>query len=76
MIRERMGDLNTQISQDTANLGKGFCIGHSFFCPSKNGEYGMEWYQQIIHYEIAPLIREYWFDKSDKAESAVQLLLK
>jgi 5-methylcytosine-specific restriction protein B len=76
MIVERMDYLNAQIGQDAGSLGKSFCIGHSFFCPVETGEYGGEWYRQVIRYEIAPLIREYWFDKSDRAESAIQLLLK
>jgi 5-methylcytosine-specific restriction protein B len=76
MIIERMNDLNVKISQDTGNLGKGFCIGHSFFCPGEKGEYGLEWYRQVIQFEIAPLIKEYWFDKTDKVESTTKLLLK
>ena len=31
-ITQRMNDLNQEISGDQANLGSGFCVGHSFFC--------------------------------------------
>lgn len=75
-IVNRIGSLNETISKDIANLGPGFCIGHSFFCsPSKNGLYDNDWYSQIIKFEIAPLIREYWFDDPTKAQSLINELL-
>lgn len=76
MITDRMTYINTQISLDNSNLGKGFCIGHSFFCPHYTGNYGIDWYRMIIQYEIAPLIREYWFDNAVQAETAIKSLLK
>lgn len=67
--------LNQQIADDK-NLGKGFCIGHSFFCPNHaQPMYDERWYQQVIKYEIQPLLEEYWFDDSDKAAAAVRRLL-
>lgn len=67
--------LNQQIADDK-NLGKGFCIGHSFFCPNHaQPMYDECWYQQVIKYEIQPLLEEYWFDDSDKAAAAVRRLL-
>ncbi len=31
VIRSRVGELNEEIEKDRANLGRGLCIGHSFF---------------------------------------------
>lgn len=69
----RMTDLNIQISKDN-NLGKGFCIGHSFFCPNQVGEYGKDWFSQVVKYEIVPLIREYWFDNDKMVDAAIRML--
>lgn len=75
-VIKRMEELNIQITQDSTNLGKGYCIGHSFFCPEAKSEYGEEWYNRVVTYEIAPLIREYWFDKTEKATSTIERLMK
>jgi hypothetical protein len=29
------------------------------------------WYRQVITSEIAPLLREYWFDDSSQAENLI-----
>lgn len=75
VITAKMTKLNQQIADDVINLGAGFCIGHSFFCnfPAKTAP-NDHWYQQIIRREIAPLIREYWFDDTKKAESLIESL--
>src|SRR5262249_16612940 len=74
-IRRAVGALNKQIAADS-DLGEGFLIGHSFFCPEAYGEpIGDAWYQAIIDTELAPLIREYWFDKKKtELEAIIQLL--
>ena len=75
-ITSRMTALNERIAKDVVNLGPGFCIGHSFFCESpKNEICDNDWYQQIIRFEIEPLIREYWFDDPTTAQSIVDDLL-
>jgi hypothetical protein len=73
----RIGNLNSEISADTANLGPGFAIGHSYFCggPS-DGEDSFGWYTRVIRTEIAPLLREYWFDAPTKAKSWEDQLLR
>ena len=69
-------NVNEQITQ-YHHLGNGYCIGHSFFCPANaTGKYDATWYQRIITYEIAPLIREYWFDDIDTAEAIINTLRK
>lgn len=74
-IIKRMTELNADICGDEKNLGEGFVIGHSFFCSGTQRPDWEEWYAAVIHHEIAPLLREYWFDAPDKAEEATQRLL-
>ena len=61
-----MKELNITIKNDET-LGEGFRIGHSFFC-NLNKENVEEQLDNIVKYEIVPLLKEYWFDESDKVE--------
>lgn len=72
-IIKRLNDLNDVISNESlSGLGKGFCIGHSYFCKTpKEGQDESAWYDSIIDYEIAPLLREYWWDDKHKAEKQI-----
>lgn len=73
---DRIGVLNGEIIGDVANLGPGFAIGHSFFCAGPNAdETEADWYARVIRTEIAPLLREYWFDAPAKAEQWTAQLL-
>ncbi len=75
-IKDRILDLNAEIRDDHANLGPDFEIGHSFFCPGSAAERLDEsWYRNIIHQEIEPLLQEYWFDKPDRVQQHMDLLL-
>lgn len=75
-IRDRVGSLNAEIIGDTANLGPGFEIGHSFFCAGPAGEETPDaWYRRVIKTEIVPLLREYWFDAPSNVEIWAQRLL-
>lgn len=74
-IITRMSDINTKISEDTRNLGPGFQIGHSFFCPSADTKVDEAWYRDVVDSEIAPLLREYWMDNVKQAEELVDELL-
>lgn len=77
LIIAKMLKLNDSIRAEKTNLGPGFEIGHSFFCPQDTEEeLGMDWYRSIIRVEIAPLLREYWFDDMDKAEQRISDLLR
>lgn len=58
----KMKELNQTIQRDSA-LGKGFCIGHSYFVGcNKAEECTDEWMQSVIDYDIIPALEEYWFD--------------
>ena len=77
-IVDKIPALNKKISEDYANLGPGFEIGHSFFCPpvpDVPGQYDDAWYQSIIELEIKPLLSEYWFDSPEKVQENLELLL-
>lgn len=72
----RVTALNVEIVSDVANLGPGFAIGHSFFCAGPmDGEADAQWYARVMRTEIAPLLREYWFDAPAKAEQWTAQLL-
>jgi hypothetical protein len=61
-IQVKINELNKKI-ESSVDLGSGFRIGHSFFVPNEDVLDSESWYQGIIINEIAPLLREYWFDK-------------
>lgn len=57
--------LNGEISRDKS-LGKGFCIGHSYFCGKTKETCTNEWMQSVVNYDILPMLSEYWFDDDTK----------
>ena len=76
LIVGRMSKLNREIREDPL-LGENYQIGHSFFCPKGDNFAGLdrEWYESVVRTEIVPLLKEYWFDNSRKAEEAEKRLL-
>jgi hypothetical protein len=75
-IKDRMGKLNEVIRSEKTSLGPGFEVGHSFFCPQETEEsLDDDWYRSVVREEIAPLLREYWFDDPDRAEDLTAGLL-
>lgn len=66
-------ELNKKIADDD-NLGEGFKIGHSYFCTDE--DITDEWLNNVIEYEIKPLISEYWFDEPEKARNQIDDLKK
>jgi 5-methylcytosine-specific restriction protein B len=73
-IISKINTLNEKIKSDK-NLGEGFQIGHSFFCNNKNNKSEKEWFEDIVKYEIAPLLEEYWFDDIETSQNKVKSLL-
>lgn len=63
--------LNEDIAADSA-LGKGFRIGHSYFCSDDDGDELTA--QSVVEFELVPLIEEYWFDDQDKMNKEIVLL--
>lgn len=54
--------MNEDIKQDAA-LGRGFCVGHSYFCTEDTVD--DIWLSSVVEYELIPLLQEYWFDNPD-----------
>jgi hypothetical protein len=73
-IRERFERLNQRISDDPA-LGIGFCVGHSYFCQRGSGVPNEAWYKRVVQTEVAPLLKEYWFDDGERAAEEIARLL-
>ena len=71
-IDTKVAALNAVIREDK-DLGRGFEIGHSYFVPEEPED--ERWYRSIIDTQIAPLLREYWFDRPDEAEGRIKDLL-
>lgn len=59
----KVKELNREIAADKS-LGKGFCIGHSYFCGKDVCT--DEWLYSIVDYDILPMLSEYWFDDTSK----------
>lgn len=65
-IIEKFNAINAYIADEkSSGLGTGFRIGHSYFCSKPNCE-EKKWYENIISFEITPMLDEYWFDEKDK----------
>lgn len=60
-----INQINEAIKNDKS-LGSGFKIGHSYFYPElKDRKGNKKDIQDIITYEIIPLLEEYWYDDED-----------
>lgn len=59
--------LNKEIAEDKS-LGRGFRIGHSYFCGRKPGECTDEWMRSVVEFDILPMLSEYWFDEPVKLQ--------
>ena len=75
-IRATMGELNRKIEEDSKNLGKGLRIGHSFFVPTSKIEDEGKWFDEIVEFEVLPLIEEYWMDDPAGLDSAKSIIGK
>jgi MoxR-like ATPase len=71
---EKMTRLNQHITEDPS-LGTSFCIGQSYFCTAFDAKNPDRRFQQIVRFEIAPLLREYWFDNEMRADQLIHDLL-
>lgn len=59
----KIKELNAEIARDKS-LGRGFCIGHSYFCGCDTAS--DEWLREVVDYDILPMLSEYWFDDEAK----------
>lgn len=65
---EKITSLNSVIQADPS-LGKGFCIGHSYFCNLTQETCTLQRMKAIVNYDILPMLAEYWFDDTDKLQN-------
>lgn len=65
---DQIKSLNRKIAEDKS-LGRGFRIGHSYFCGRKVGECTTDWMRSVIEFDILPMLSEYWFDDPAKLQS-------
>lgn len=72
-IRHVMNNLNQYIATEEM-LGNAFTIGHSYLTCDSVIPDAMSWYKDIIDSEIKPLLEEYWFDDSNKLDTALKKL--
>lgn len=61
---EKIKELNAEIVKD-ASLGKGFQIGHSYFCLHEE-PCTDRWMRSVVEFDILPTLSEYWFDEPEK----------
>lgn len=61
-------DLNQVIIQDKS-LGKGFCIGHSYFCNWTAANCTDECMKNVVDFDILPMLSEYWFDENSTLQT-------
>ena len=68
-------DLNKTISDvSKSGLGKGFCIGHSYFCNFETDKLNDIMLKEIVECDIIPMINEYWFDEEQLANEWINKL--
>lgn len=72
-VRGPIEAINAQICEDP-QLGRGFEIGHSYFCEVPKSVAPDAWIDDVIRYEIVPLLEEYWFDAERQLAQAKQQL--
>jgi flagellar biosynthesis GTPase FlhF len=65
LLIDKIKELNKEITADKS-LGKGFCIGHSYFCGKDICR--DEWMYSVVDYDILPMLSEYWFDDAAKLQ--------
>lgn len=59
--------LNKEISEDKS-LGRGFQIGHSYFCGREELGCTDAWMRSVVEFDILPMLNEYWFDEPAKLQ--------
>lgn len=69
---KKVEDLNNAIEEDSS-LGRGFCIGHSYFCGRSFSD--DEWIRLVINYDVLPMLKEYYFDDESSYEKWERELL-
>lgn len=74
LMIEQIIKLNKDIIKDSS-LGKGFRIGHSYFCGREEEGCSEEWLRSVVTFDILPTLEEYWFDEPSKVQEWEKNLL-
>ncbi len=76
-IARGLATVNDAIAADRS-LGPEYCVGHSFVtplaAPGTDEAAWTSWHSEVVRTEIAPLIREYWYDRPEEAEVQIAKL--
>ena len=64
---DQIKQLNKEITEDKS-LGRGFQIGHSYFCGRETVGCTDEWMRSVVEFDILPMLSEYWFDEPAKLQ--------
>jgi 5-methylcytosine-specific restriction protein B len=76
-IAKGLATVNDAIAADRS-LGPEYRVGHSFVtplaAPGINAADWGSWYSEVVRTEIAPLLREYWYDRHEEAEAQIAKL--
>lgn len=59
--------LNKEIAEDPS-LGRGFRIGHSYFCGREETGCTTDWMRSVVEFDLLPMLAEYWFDEPAKLQ--------
>lgn len=74
-LTEAMKSLNEAIEKDR-DLGPGYRVGHSHVSGAGPVKDHKEWWGDVLHGEIGPLLREMWFDRHKEARTHIDVLDK
>jgi len=72
-ICSSVSKLNVKIKEDV-NLGEGFQIGHSYFCTYSAKQNEDKWWNEVISFELKPLLEEIWFDDTARVTDILKQL--
>ena len=75
-VRRRFDALNASI-RDDSTLGAEFMLGHSFVTPpaEERVDSYLNWFRAVVTTEIAPTLREYWFEDPSSAATELSRLV-
>ena len=59
--------LNKEITEDKS-LGRGFQVGHSYFCGREEKGVDDDWMRSVVEFDILPMLGEYWFNEPAKLQ--------
>ncbi len=74
-VIEQVEKLN-EVIKDDPSLGEGFAIGHSYFCGLKPTHDLANQINEIVRYDIIPMLEEYWFDNQKTLKEQTDRLLE